>query len=496
MSYLNIFIFLGIILIPCIIILELFIRSSRWFHNREQVQDSELPKGSVPSRVTEELGNLNLPQEKIEEAARKVTQIVHTEVQAQSQKIREEVKSSYEKIIKSYDKIIENKEKTLESTKKEFEHIQQNYKTLGKEKKQTESVVKSIAKGLIVINDQGEVVFVNPVAEGILGVKADKILGKSINNADGEHVISLVDEDGSEDRNFKDKNNEAKEMLKESTAIIQGPSGQTKGVVSILAGTAQKKKIDEYKTEFLANITHELRSPLICILKSIAIIHKELEHASEEHKNYLKIALRNAERLEKLVNDILDISKMEAGKMPLRYEIISATALLQDIRNMFSVWSRDKNMVIEEKIEDGVIFEADPERLRQVIVNLTANALKFTPRGGKIVLEAARREENGETRIEIGVRDNGPGLSEEDRKNLFHKFSSGLHSDGDRGTGLGLTIAKEIVELHKGRIWAENNKTRGAYFGFSIPKHPASSIYGSNPPQPQEAAPAQSPKAA
>ena len=248
-------------------------------------------------------------------------------------------------------------------------------------------------------------------------------------------------------------------------------------MVSILSGMAQQKKVDEYKTEFLANITHELRSPLICILKSIATINEELKHASEEHKNYLRIALRNAERLEKLVNDILDVSKMEAGKMPLHYNVVSAKTFLYDIRNMFGVWSRDKNIQIIEKIEADLVFEADPERLRQVVVNLVANAHKFTPRGGKITFEALSIPgKNGSSHyVQIGVHDTGPGLSEEDQKNMFKKFASGLHSEGDRGTGLGLTIAKEIVKLHKGRIWAENNEDRGAHFVFSIPKHSDSS---------------------
>lgn len=475
MSYLNIFIFLSIILIPCIIILDLFIRSSLGFGKRDHTRGSSSTQ-PLPAQLSERLGSLNLPPEKVEETTKFVTQIVNREVQQRTEQIRDEVKTSYEKMIKNYDKAIEGKDRVLEEAKKSYETIHKNYQTLGKEKKQTESVVKSIAKGMIVINDQGEVVFVNPVAENILGIKAENLLGKSINNAQGEHVISLVDEDGTEKE--VSKNSEVKEMLKESTAIIQGESGQTKGVVSITTGKMQKNKIDEYKTEFLANITHELRSPLICILKSISIINEELKQASAEHRNYLDIARRNAERLEKLVNDILDISKMEAGKMPLRYELIPAKPFMEDIQNLMSAWSKDKNIRIEQKVDENLVFEADPERLRQVVINLAANALKFTPRGGKIFFETTLHANNGSSRIEIGVRDSGPGLSEEDRKNLFLKFSSGLHSAGDRGTGLGLTIAKEIVELHKGSIWAENNPGPGSYFGFSIPKHPTASIYG------------------
>lgn len=474
MSYFELVILSCVIVLPCFVIVVLFIRSSHWFSQQEHLHHGA--STTIPEHLSSELGQLNLPAQKIEQVSRHVTKMVDKEVQHQSEKIRIEMKNSYEKIIKSYDKIIETKDKTLESTKKEYESIRQNFQTLGKEKKQTESVVRSIAKGLIVINDQGEVVFVNPVAENILGVKAENLIGKSISNTDGEHVVSLVGDDGVEDPQFPElssKNRGTKDILKESTAVIQGISGQTKGMVSILTGLAQQKKVDEYKTEFLANVTHELRSPLICILKSISAINEELKHASEEHRNYLRIALRNAQQLEKLVNDILDVSKMEAGKMPLHYDIVSAKSLLHDVRSMFSIWARDKSIEVIEKIQDDVVFEADPERLRQVVVNLAANALKFTPKGGKITFEAVEcGPRNGPApAVQISVRDTGPGLSEQDRKNLFQKFASGLHSEGNRGTGLGLTIAKEIIELHKGRIWAENNEKHGSHFAFSIPQY-------------------------
>ncbi len=469
MNYLNIFIFLAIILVPCVIVLDLFIRSSFHFGKK----DTLTPAGGNPLQLSQELEHLHLPPEKAEETARAVTQIVNREVENRVEKIKTEVKHTYQKVIETYDKKIEAKDRIIQEVQKSYEAVQQNYKVLGKEKKQTESVVKSIAKGMIVINDNGEVVFVNPIAEKILGIRAENLIGKSINNTEGEHVISLVNEEGNDEGS---KNHEAKEMLKESTAIIQGESGQTRGVVSILAGTMQKKKIDDYKTEFLANITHELRSPLVCIQKSISIINEELKNASAEHKNYLNIALRNAERLENLVNDILDISKMEAGKMALRYEFIPAKAFVEDIRSMLGVWAKDKNIQIVEKVEDGLIFEADPERLRQVVVNLGANALKFTPRGGKITFEVKQTEEGGQQRIQFGIQDSGPGLSEDDIKNLFQKFNSSLNaSEGERGTGLGLTIAKEIVELHKGKIWAQNGEARGAYFGFWVPKDKAKS---------------------
>ncbi len=190
MSYFDLLILSCILLVPCIVILTLFVRSIPRFGQQDP---SHLPPPThLPHRVSQELVHLDLPPQKMEAASRCVTKIVDQEVKHQTEKVRLEMKNSYEKIIESYDKIIQTKDKTLEHTKKEYENIRQNYQTLGKQKKQTESVVRSIANGLIVINDQGEVVFVNPVAENILGVKAQNLIGKSITNAEGEHVISLM----------------------------------------------------------------------------------------------------------------------------------------------------------------------------------------------------------------------------------------------------------------------------------------------------------------
>lgn len=478
MSSLGLFVIFSVIIFAsCAVIVWLFMRSDRRSGPIE-IDPNAMPDASLSDRAARELTPLDLPPQKLKQTSEYVAKFVDREVKVRSEKIRDEVKKSYDKIIEAYDKNLDNKTRQLEQTKKEYETVQANYQVLGKQKKQTESVVRSIANGTIIINDQGEVVFVNGVAENILGVKGQDLIGKSVLNTDGEHILSLINENGVEEPvTDNPETRGVKEMLKEGTAVIQGISGQTKGVLSIVPEKVQQKTMEEYKNEFLANVTHELRGPLICIAKSIIAVKEELNGISDQHKNYLNIALRNADRLERMVNDILDIAKLESRKMTLRYEVIPAKPFMNEIRSTFSLWARDKKIEVQEQIEDDLVFEADPDRLRQVVVNLFVNALKFTPEGGKLTMECMTLpSKNGDPRqVQIGIRDSGRGLSEDDKKRLFQKFASGDHPKGMRGTGLGLSIAKEIVELHHGRIWAQNNKdTSGSTFAFSIPQKAAS----------------------
>ena len=447
-------------------------------HKRGSVAGGSVMTSVPHERIRKELSDMQVPPEKAAEIAHRIGNYVDDQIKRQAETIRHEIK-----------KVVEVKEQEIRKVKTEYETVHKNFQKLGKQKRQTETVVRHMAKGLVVVNDAGEVLFANPVAEKILGVKPNSMMGKPISTARGEHFITMVNEEGEEERSIAalEQDAETKEILKESTAIIENESGQTKGMVSILTGSTQIKRTDEFKNEFVANISHEFRTPLICIQKSIMAVQDELKHSNltDHQRNYFDIALRNAKRLEKMAKDIIDISKIQSGKMSLRPEIFFAQHLVKDVKNMFAVWGRDKNIEIAEAITgDTLPVEADQERLHQVLINLVSNALKFTPRGGKITIEAKFIDEKDAKQkedigcLQIGVRDTGPGIPPEDLKKLFQKFShaSTTATEGEKGSGLGLTIAKEIVQLHGGRIWVESEVGKGTCFAFTVPKRPSGAI--------------------
>jgi signal transduction histidine kinase len=224
----------------------------------------------------------------------------------------------------------------------------------------------------------------------------------------------------------------------------------------------------QHKSEFLANMSHELRTPLNAIIGFSQVLRDEMfGPVNEKQAEYLDDIVSSGNHLLSLINDVLDLSKVEAGQVELDVHPFSLREALE----------RGVVMVRERATEDGVRvgFTADPEvdvvdgderRIKQVIFNLLSNAVKFTPAGGEVDVSATRR--NGEVRV--SVADTGPGIAPEDRERIFEEFqqteAGGVHLEG---TGLGLALSKRFVELHGGRIWLESEVGRGSTFTFALP---------------------------
>ncbi len=445
------------ILIALICVTLYFIAASRKWHENQQ---NELKRKPIYSQVVHHLSKLGVPEYKGAAVVQEFSQMIDAEINRETHRVYQEM-----------GKIIEVKDKKVAEIQNRVETVERSYETLGKQKGQTESVVRSIAKGVIVLDDDGKVVYVNETAEKILGSDQNNLIGQKISGMEGSHVVSMINEDGSE---VKMSNQKDKEDIKENMAVIETVHGQTKGMISISPNRDPSQKVESFKNEFLANITHEFRSPLICIQKSLQVLS---EHNHPEDQQYLNIAARNASRLEKLVNDILDLSKLESGQIRLRHEIFTLAPFIEEIRWNFYAWANEKKIQIDVEIPDNVtVLEGDRYRLGQVFSNFISNAIKFTPREGRITLCVKKREKNPDRpeipeMIEIGVKDTGTGIDPEEQKNIFKKFAhvSTHPTEGEKGTGIGLSIAKGIVDLHKGRIWAESKAGQGSYFAFAVP---------------------------
>jgi signal transduction histidine kinase len=230
----------------------------------------------------------------------------------------------------------------------------------------------------------------------------------------------------------------------------------------------------QHKSEFLANMSHELRTPLNAIIGFSQVLRDEMiGSVNEKQAEYLDDIISSGNHLLSLINDVLDLSKVEAGQVELEVHPFSLREALE----------RGVVMVRERATEDGVRvgFAADPEvdevdgderRIKQVIFNLLSNAVKFTPAGGEVDVSATRA--NGEVRV--SVADTGPGIAPEDRERIFEEFQQSESGEAHReGTGLGLALSKRYVELHGGRIWLESELGRGSTFTFALPARSSSS---------------------
>jgi signal transduction histidine kinase len=251
---------------------------------------------------------------------------------------------------------------------------------------------------------------------------------------------------------------------------------RTRELASALAELDDKSReleaASHHKSEFLANMSHELRTPLNAISGFSQVLRKGLfGEINDKQAEYLDDILASARHLRSLIDDVLDLSKVEAGQIELQVEPFSLPATLE--RGMVIVRERADRAGIRISLSSGPGVDTvigDERRIRQVVFNLLSNAVKFAPAGGAIDVTAARLD--GEVRV--SVRDNGPGIAPEDHMRIFAEFQQAAAGKQQReGTGLGLALSKRLVELHGGRIWVDSELGKGSTFVFTLPAQPA-----------------------
>jgi signal transduction histidine kinase len=253
-------------------------------------------------------------------------------------------------------------------------------------------------------------------------------------------------------------------------------------------------ELDQMKEDFVSNVTHELRSPLFAIESYANVISDEWRADRKENiPDYLTILRNNATRLGRFINDILDTAKIEARAVEVKKQPLDPVVALNDVVSLFIPKAREKSIrLITEKVPAGLSLFADPDKLHQIMTNLTANAIKFTPTGGTVTLQAAsvssaidpslreaidRAGLKGsfpKTFIRISVSDTGPGIRPEDQERIFNRFEqvrdirNSIH--GAKGTGLGLAIARGLTDAHGGVLTLHSVFGQGSVFSVYIPE--------------------------
>jgi signal transduction histidine kinase len=233
---------------------------------------------------------------------------------------------------------------------------------------------------------------------------------------------------------------------------------------------AKNKELELFnqrKSDFVANVSHEVKNPLATIKGALYLLQKEIgDMATPKQKQIMEMGEKTIDRLNRLVSDLLDLSKIETGKMKLNWDRVELTPLIEEILLPYDGELAKKNMNLKKDLPSDLgIVVADRDKLSQVVINLLNNAIKYTPKGGTVAISA-----NGsENEVRCEITDNGPGIPEEERQKIFDKFER-VTAEKQEGTGLGLAIAKDIVNLHKGKIWVDSEMGKGSTFGFTIPR--------------------------
>ena len=337
------------------------------------------------------------------------------------------------------------------------------------EKARMNNIIRNVGEGLVVVDNHGNVQMLNPAAERLLG--ANQGNGKDVPISQllkGEHLLTLakgpLDDDVdpvTKEIELRSVDDETRRVLQASTAVIENEDGSTVGMVSVLSDITKQKQLDEMKSKFVSNVSHELRTPLLAIEESLGLLlGGVVGEVGTEQGKFLSIAQRNITRLSRLINDLLDVAKLEAGKMEVKPVDFDLNDLVHHVAETVRSLAEGQGVTIKEELPEGAItVEADPDRVTQVVTNLMGNAIKFTPEGGTVTVEVDTNrmypDISAEPCIAISVKDTGAGISPEDQSRIFQKFEQGSAPAPKHmsSTGLGLSIAKEIADLHRGKIW-------------------------------------------
>lgn len=336
-----------------------------------------------------------------------------------------------------------------------------------------ESMVESMVEGVIMLDEKDEVTVCNPQARWMLGFGSKETL-TSCGVHDKMKALGLQ-EAFAECRSGKvsvmrEVVGPQKHIFRCEMMPVGTGAGAVMGTVIVLKDITKEKEIDRMKTEFVSTVSHELRTPLAITKEGISVVlDRVVGEISEPQRKVLTTAKDNIDRLARIVNDLLDISRIEAGRIEIRRERVVMQGLVGSQIAAFGPRAAEKRIaLIANMPPEPVSVYADSDRIAQVLTNLIGNALKFTEAGS---VEIAVRELDGV--VECAVADTGRGISKEDLLRAFNKFQQFGRASGagEKGTGLGLSIAKGIVEAHKGAIRMESEQGKGTKVIFTLPAY-------------------------
>jgi two-component system, OmpR family, sensor histidine kinase VicK len=350
--------------------------------------------------------------------------------------------------------------------------LQEAQATTEGERRKLSSVLSYMTDGVIATDRKGRVILINDPAVEMLNVSRETVLSQPI--------VSLLGLD--EEYTFEDLSNEHESIildystkekpyiLRANFSIIQKETGFVNGLIAVLHDITEQEKIDLERREFVANVSHELRTPLTTMRSYLEALAEGAWQDEEIAPQFLNVTQTETERMIRLVNDLLQLSKMDSKDYRFNKDWVDFILLFHGIIDRFEM-TKNLNVTFERYLPDEAMFvEIDQDKITQVLDNIISNALKYSPEGGTITFNV--KENNGF--IEISVSDQGLGIPKENLDKIFERFYrvDKARSRQMGGTGLGLAIAKEMISAHGGDIWATSIDGKGTTITFKLPYDP------------------------
>jgi len=350
---------------------------------------------------------------------------------------------------------------------------------ISKEKDYLQTILKGMMEGVLVVDGRGRILMVNDALRNLLSLSsdvADKMPLEVIRNAELEGAIRKALRDGESIALELNLDKSGVKIVEVNVVgIFPSSKGMDKdgegirGAIAVFHDITRLKGLEKIRQDFVANVSHELRTPLTTIKGYVETL---LEGALKEEvaSQFVQVIKRHTDRLTKIVEDLLMLSKIESKEFQLKMEVISLRDLIDDVIDFVKEPAEKKKISISQSaIPHSLAVEADRNYLEQISINLLDNAIKYTPEGGMITISVIEKDQR---EVLVSVQDTGIGIPKEDLPRIFERF---YRVDKGRsqelgGTGLGLSIVKHLVQAHGGKVWVDSQPGKGSTFYFTLPK--------------------------
>jgi len=345
--------------------------------------------------------------------------------------------------------------------------LQERIEAVNREKRLLALVLSHMADGVVITDGAGRIQLINPAAERLFDTQAALAIGRSFAQIVRHHeLIDLWQQAIQEGEEVEGVFEFLRQGLFVRAIVTPLKEEALEGTLSIVQDLTRVRHLETVRRDFISNISHELRTPLASLKALIETLREGALEDPQAAQQFLQSMETEVDAMVQMVQELLDLARLETGQTSLNVVPTAVEALIaQPVERMRPQASR-AGLHLEVALPSGLpAVLADAERIRQVVMNLLHNAIKFTPPGGQI--EVSARVEGEE--VIVSVRDTGIGISPQDLPRIFERFYRADHARSGDGTGLGLAIAKHIVQSHGGRIWAESVEGQGSVFSFSLP---------------------------
>lgn len=333
-------------------------------------------------------------------------------------------------------------------------------------------ILNNMIEGVLACDQSKRILIMNPSAESIFGISSKSTLGKSLLETTRNPVI-----DQAMDQAIRQKMRvteeielhypERKTLRLNAIGFEPTEGSQSISGILVLYDVTEMKKLESMRQDFVANVSHELKTPLTSIKGYTETLLAGAIEDRDRAKTFLKMMDEDSERLSRLIGDLLELSKIESREILLKPEALELKKEINQVLSGFKTALDDKKIKVENQVSSSMYVFADRDRLKQILINLTENAIKFNQPEGRIIFNAV----SDGNKVKIQISDTGIGISKEIIPRIFERFFrvDKARSREGGGTGLGLAIVKHLVEAHGGEIWCESQSGKGATFFFTLP---------------------------